>query len=258
MTLTAYTVAHGNSTRVLPHLARGAKVPIRSLPNDEAIDFDGGMMTFGEERGLRPMLDRVIEEGRDWVYVDNGYFKSGHFSGYYRVTRNAYMRGGIAAVSDRRWRRLGLTIKPWQRGGSFILVCPPPHRFAALRKFDADAWLEQTLATLKAHTDREIRIRPKPSKRERRTSPIEQAIKGAHALVCHSSNAAAEVLIEGYPVFCTDPCTSSVMGEADLAKIETPSYPDGREEWARYLAAGQWTIEEMRNGTCWRELLSCE
>lgn len=254
MSYTAFTVAHGNSTRVLPHLAKGAGAPVRALPNDMPVEFEGGMMTYGEEKGLRVMLDRVIAQGREWVYVDNGYFKWGHFSGYYRVTRNAYMRTGTERGSERRWRRLGMSIKPWRRGGSFILVCPPPARFAALRKFDEKAWLCITLATLKANTDREIRVREKPSKRECRQFPIEQAIKGAHALVCHSSNAAAEVLVEGYPTFCTDPCASSIMSESDLTKIEKPRFPDGREEWARALAAGQWTIEEMRNGTCWREL----
>jgi hypothetical protein len=228
---------------------------VRALPKDLPVEFDGGMLTYGEERGLRVMLDRVIAQGREWVYVDNGYFKWGHFSGYYRVTHNAYMRDGTGKGSDRRWRRLGLSIKPWQRGGSFILVCPPPARFATLRRFDEKAWLEITLAILRTHTDREIRIREKPSKRECRANPIQQAIKGAHALVSHSSNAAAEVLIEGYPVFCTDPCASSIMGESDLSKIESPRYPDGREQWACDLAAGQWTIAEMRDGTCWRELM---
>lgn len=256
MSFVAYTVAHGNSTRVLPHLARGARMKIVALPNDRAIELhDGGFATFGEEQGLRPMLDRVIEQGRPWVYIDNGYFKWGHFAGYYRVTRNDYMATGYGKASDRRWKRLGLTIKPWQKGGSFILVCPPPARFAALRRFDEKAWLEQTLATLRANTDREIRIREKPSKRECRAHPIQEAIKGAHALVCHSSNAAAEVLVEGYPAFCTHQCAASIMAESDLSKIETPRYPDGREQWAANLAASQWTLDEFRDGTCWRELM---
>jgi hypothetical protein len=255
MSWTAFTVSHGNSTRVLPHLARNARATIKALPGDLPVEFDGGMLTYGEERGLRTMLDRVIAQGREWVYIDNGYFKWGHFAGFYRVTHNAYMRTGAERGSERRWKRLGLTVRPWQRGGSFILVCPPPARFAALRGFDEQAWLDQTIATLRAHTDREIVIREKPRKRECRANPIQKAVKGAHALVCHSSNAAVEVLVEGCPVFCTDPCAASLMGESDLAKIETPAYPDGREAWAHSLAAGQWTIDEMRDGTCWRELM---
>lgn len=256
----AYTVAHGNSTKVLPHLARGAGMKIVALPLDRAIEMPEGtgFATYGEEKGLRIMLDRVIAQGREWIYVDNGYFKWGHFSGYYRVTRNAYMNYGVGRGSERRWKRLGLTIQPWQKGGSFILVCPPTERFAQLRKFDEKAWMENTLATLKAHTDREIRIREKPSKAQCRRNPIQEAIKGAHALVCHSSNSAAEVLLQGYPVFCTDPCAASPFAERDLTKIETPRYPDGREEWARILAASQWTIAEMEDGTCWRELMAQE
>jgi len=256
MTFVAYTVTYGNSTRVVPHLARAIKAAVVPLPNDKAVDlWPGGMMTYGEERGLRLMLDAVILEGRDWVYIDNGYFKWGHFAGYYRVTHNRYMVDGTERASDRRWKRLGLKIKPWRKGGSFVLVCPPPERFANLRKFDHQAWIDQTLATLKAHTDREIKIREKPSKREIRALPIEKALNGAHALVCHSSNAAAEALIEGFPVFCTDPCASSPLAESDVSTIQTPRYPDGREPWAHALAANQWTIPEMRDGTCWKEMM---
>lgn len=256
MTFTGYTVAHGNSTRVLPHLARGGRFPVVPLPGDQAIELhDGGMVTYGEERGLRLMLDRAMAQGREWVYIDNGYFKWGHFAGYYRVTRNRYMHDGVGSSDGRRWKALGLRVKPWARGGSFIVVCPPPQRFATLRKFDAAAWLDSTLAILRANTDREIRVREKMAKREIRRNPLERAIAGAHALVCHSSNAAAEALLEGIPVFCTSPCASSMLAESDLSRIESPRYPDGREEWARVLADNQWTLDEMRSGLCWRALL---
>ena len=69
-----------------------------------------------------------------------------------------------------------------------------------------------------------------------------------------ASNAAVEALLSGVPVFCTGPCAAYRMGKPDVTEIETPALPDDRERWARVLAANQWTLDEMADGTCWREL----
>jgi hypothetical protein len=105
---------------------------------------------------------------------------------------------------------------------------------------------------LKASTDREIRVR---TKEQRKAVPFAQALQGAHAVVCWTSNAAVDALLAGFPVFCTAPCAAYRMGQTDLAKIECPFFPPDREQWARNLAANQWTLNEMTSGQCWRELM---
>ena len=98
--------------------------------------------------------------------------------------------------------------------------------------FDAEAWLQTTLKTLKRHTDREIWVRAKKGN----TTPLDADLKDCHAVVAHSSNAAVVALLAGVPVFCTAPCAAYRMGEADMSKIEMPVYPDDREQWAWNLA----------------------
>ena len=91
---------------------------------------------------------------------------------------------------------------------------------------DANIWLRDTLAILKEHTDRPIRCRVKMSYKEavaRGGVPLSEDLKGAWALVTHSSNAAVEALLAGVPTFCTDPCAAWRMGLSDLTQIETPS-----------------------------------
>ena len=75
-----------------------------------------------------------------------------------------------------------------------------------------------------------------------KTAPLAVDLKDCHAVVVHSSNVAVDALLAGVPVFCTVPCAAYRMGYADLSKIESPLYPDDREQWAWNLADQQWTL----------------
>lgn len=246
-----YTSGHAHSLTVASAFASGSGLPLVGVDNGLQ---PGGVFTYGNLRGLKPILDRAIAEGRDWYYADRGYFLAtagNDYSGYFRVTRNAYQHDGRGDATPKRWEQLGKLLLPWKRDGDHVLVCPPSSGLASLRGFDADAWLQGVLAVLAGSTDREVRVRAKPGKTP--PEPLSQALAGAHAVVTHSSNAAVDAVVAGVPVFCTAPCAAHVMGSPDLRRIDTPSYPD-REPWAWNLAAAQWTLAEMRDGTCWREL----
>jgi hypothetical protein len=222
---------------------------------------EGDVFMFGALRGLLPTLHRAQQVGRTWFYGDNGYFLpervAGRCSGYFRVTRNAFQHSGSGNAGPDRWNRLRLQIKPWRRFGDHIVVCPPARLLAAILDFDADRWLKDALATLTAHTDRPIRVRQKMSWAEVMSGdgpPLSHDLKGAWALVTHTSNAAVEALLAGVPVFCTAPCAAHGMGWRDLSWIERPVTHEGREQWAWNLASAQWTLAEMADGTCWRDL----
>jgi len=256
---TVYGVRNRNSDRVGRRFAMGSALPYRII-NQSAVGLSpGGIVVYGDAYGLRSFLDDAIMGGRNWVYVDNGYFKPGHFSGYYRVTRGAYAVSGepreITRYHLRRWQDLKLEIKPWTQG-NFVLVCPPGASYGRWRGLDLGTWLQNTIETLRANTDRDIIVRTKPSPHERRSSPIQEALQGAHALVTYASNTATEALLEGVPVFCDGPkteCSAYHMCEQDFAKIETPHYPLNRLAWACELAANQWSMAEIMNGSCWKE-----
>ena len=250
MKINCYTSGHMHSQLIARAFAEGGNFP---LIHDLRHLLPGPMFTYGNLRGLKPLLDQAIAEGRDWYYGDNGYFLPGHYAGYYRVTKNGYQHDGKGDAPPDRWRQLHLYIEKWQIGGRQIIVCPPGNVMAELRGFDAKHWLIDTLKILEANTDRPIRVRmkPKPGSEEK---PLAEDLQGAHALVCHSSNAAVSALIAGVPVFCTDPCASSIMGLSDVSKIETPFYPGDRFRWACVLAANQWTLNEFRDGTLKKDM----
>jgi hypothetical protein len=213
------------------------------------------MVTYGFLRGLRPLFESVRSEQRDYVYLDNGYFRpSAHgrqdYSGYYRVTRNALQHDGGGKADPHRFEMLGKRIDPWKRGGRYVMICPPGDTFGELNGFSSAKWLRDVTATLRSSTDRPYIVR---DKRNPGGVTLFDALRNCHCMVTHSSNAAVEALLYGIPVFCTNPCAGYAMGQPDITKIEAPRYPE-REQWAWNLAANQWTLNEMKSGKCWKEL----
>lgn len=186
--------------------------------------------------------------GRTFYYGDHAYFSRFR---YYRITRNALQAepAPVAGVDTSRLDHLGVRIARWQRSGMHILVCPPDEVFSGLMGFSAADWLSGALKTVRANTDREIRVRDRHAK-----GKLIDDLTGAHALVTYHSNAAVEALCAGVPVFVTGFGGAKAMGLADLTRIEAPIYPDGRREWAAALANSQWTFDEMADGTAWRML----
>jgi hypothetical protein len=212
----------------------------------------GAAAFYGVRPPWRHLWDQAIAEGRDVYYIDNAYFDIAR-ENQFRVTRNALQADGLQASWKEdgadRFKALGLTVKPWRERGEHIVVCPQTDEFMrGIGGFDGD-WVEKTTATLRQHTDRELRIRRKGTKR-----PLSEDLRGAWALVTHMSCAAVEALLAGVPVFCTGRCSARWMGTSDLSLIESPIYPDRREEWAAVLAANQWTESEFRDGTTWKAL----
>ena len=204
---------------------------------------------YGVTAYLGPLIAQAQSDGRDWYYIDNAYFGRMRF---WRVTRKSFQHCGIGRADRARLRALGLGFRPWRRGGRHILVCPQSDAFMRLvAGMRVEAWTADVESQLRRTTDREIRVRGKGDVR-----PLAADLRHCHALVTHMSNAAVEAVCAGVPVFTTGDCAASIMGLGDLGRIETPAYPDGREEWAAVLAANQWTGAEMRSGTCWRALKS--
>ncbi len=243
--ITVYAVP---KERTSPRFARAFAQGCGGKVVTDARRVDGPIALFGSPH-LMEVLDHARSEGRDFWYGDHAYFKRFRF---YRITRNALQHSGKGEADASRFARLGITIEPWKTG-RHVLVCPPDRKYARCIGMDEKAWLAGTLATLRRHTDRPIRIRKREGA-ERNPVSLADDLKGAHALVTHHSNAAVEALCMGIPIFVTAECAARGMAETDLTKIESPRYPDDRLRWASVLAANQWTLPEMRQGRAWRAL----
>jgi hypothetical protein len=206
---------------------------------------------------LRSRIDAWSATGRNFAYWDRGYCrrifatwlpraepKDG--SGYYRWTLNAFQMRTIRNVSKDRWMAVRTPVEPWCENGKHIVVAVPSATYDAFH--GTHDWLEKTVEELKRHTDRPLVIREKLDK-----MPLAQALKGAHALVTHQSNAGVEAVIMGCPVFVDPGSAAALVGQTDLSKIETPIYP-GRKPWFCSLAYSQYSEAELVNGVLWRHL----
>jgi hypothetical protein len=118
-------------------------------------------------------------------------------------------------------------------------------------------WLMNTIETIKKHTDMEIVVREKGSRADRQHHSIFDALDNSvFATVAFNSIAALESVIYGIPSFVTVPCAASPLALTDLSKISMPFYPDESlvQQHCASLAYGQFTGEEIVNGTAWKLL----
>lgn len=195
----------------------------------------GAAVFYGVRPGWRHLWDQAKAEGRDWYYIDNGYFAPGRF---YRVARGAVQAAQQSPDHERR-RALGIGVKPMRRGGSSILVALQSAEFLATfgGRFDTGQAIVNFARTLEPLP---VTVRVKADPR-----PLLADLASAARLVTLSSNAAVVALLEGVQ--------ATALGESVCRQLEDESQ-DARLEWAARLAASQWTLDEMRSGKAWRDL----
>ena len=208
----------------------------------------------------RKIMKQCLEAGRDFYYIDTGYFGNDKRKEYHRITKNAMQ--WLGDIEDRpgdRFERTGVVIRP-MTPGSKILICPPSAKALAYWDLEEATWLEDTIAEIKKHTDREIVVRLKQPRQVRATTDtMEHALnQDIHCMVTFNSIAAIESLYLGKPVFTLGPNAAHHLSNTDLSKIDTPMVPHMDEVRAlmHCLAYHQFTVKEMMNGYAWEVLSS--
>jgi hypothetical protein len=206
------------------------------------------------------IMQKCWQDGRDFYYMDTGYFGNDINKVYHRIVRNDLQHSDILPRSSNRWQRLGIKLPEQQRSGSRIIVAAPDEKPCRFYGIDQQQWIKHTVAELEKHTDRPIVIRQRAHKRIDRVQhdPLRAVLQqDVHALVTFNSNSAVESVLEGVPVFVLAPThAAAAVGNRDLAKIETPYWPDQDRlmAWASHLAWGQFHVSELRHGQAYRIL----
>jgi hypothetical protein len=197
-------------------------------------------------------------QGRDFYYIDTGYFGNGKKKIYHRITKNDVQYFG--AIKDRPNDRLeatGYTPKKFTKG-SDILLAPPSQKLLNLYGIDLDSWMQKTIEEIKKHSDRNIVVRLKQSRSTRiNDDTIEMALdKDIHCLVTFSSIAATEALLYGKPAITLGPNAAGPLCSHSVSEIENLKIPtlDEVYHWAKNLAYCQFTEDEMRQGIAWKIL----
>jgi hypothetical protein len=203
------------------------------------------------------LMKRCWQDGRDFYYMDTGYFGNGRWKTWHRIVKNNLQHTDIVPRPADRWERVKKKFKPWQSGHKIVIAAPDekPCKFYGIELQD---WIDQTVATLKQHTDRPVVVRQRARLRIDRiqNDTLEQALTDAHALVTFNSVAAVEAVFLGVPVFTLAPNAAAPVGSQDLSQIENPYRPDQDKlhAWACHLAYGQFHNIELTNGAAARIL----
>jgi hypothetical protein len=211
-------------------------------------------------RGItkRKQMEACRQAGRDFYYIDTGYFGNGKKKLYHRITKNDVQWFG--PIIERPGDRLDVTgVRPKKmRPGKNILIAPPSQKLLNNYDIILEEWLEQTQAEIRKYTDRPIVIREKQGRSTRvNDDTMEMALdRDVHCLVTFSSIAAGEALLHGKPAITLGPNAAAPLCSHSVSEIETLRIPnrDEVEAWARHIAYCQFTEVEMRDGTAWRIL----
>jgi hypothetical protein len=217
-------------------------------------------MTPAVLRGItkRKQMDACRAAGRDFYYMDTGYFGNGKRKLYHRITKNDVQNFGpiIDRPSD-RLQATGFQPHKFSRGTN-ILLAPPSQKLLNLYDINLEEWLQQTQDEIKKYTDRPVVVRLKQGRSARVSdNTMEMALaQDVHCLVTFSSIAAGEALLLGKPAITLGPNAAAALCSQSLSEIENPKIPtlDEVEAWARHIAYCQFTEVEMRDGTAWQIL----
>ncbi|CAB4138111.1 hypothetical protein UFOVP328_304 [uncultured Caudovirales phage] len=250
-----------------------------SLPDVDIVDNNSILKDINNTHGpyvVRAMASKkyiahAIETGQDYIFLENGYFGNyknliNHKSKkqWHRVCVNEMQQEDILDVPDDRWKALlqsddRLRWPGWKKSGSKILLVVPSSKPCEYYNQDVRTWKEQTINTIKQHTDREIVVREKASRSDRtQKKTIYQALdEDIFCMVTYQSIAAVESIAYGIPAFTLAPSAAKSVSFQDLSLIETPYYPDPElvYKWCSSLAYGQFTLEEMLYGDAWRMIM---
>jgi hypothetical protein len=206
----------------------------------------------------RKQMDACRAVGRDFYYIDTGYFGNGKKKTYHRITKNDVQNFG--PIIDRPGDRVppGVGVSKFRKQGSKILLAPPSQKLLNLYNINLDEWLARTQADIRKHSDREIVVRLKQSRSVRQhTDTIQMALDDdVFCLVTFSSIAAVEALLHGKPAITLGPNAAAPLCSLSISEIENPKIPTLDEVRALicHLSYCQFTEAEMRDGTAWRIL----
>jgi len=227
------------------------------------ITFDGGLLSsFGNVHGTQ----------HHWRVSLYSPMNNGNFLSDNSPADRWEMMKGIWNIKNEPWRQ--------SNPEDPILFVLQPKDNWSMNELDPVDWFKDVYNKLRPLTSRKFLVRPHPNhvvameqRKNEFPSDVEliigqkfftgdnkkyyrfnfqEAIANCHAVVTHNSTASTDSCVRGIPTFCTsDLAICWPVANRDLAKIESPEYPD-RTQWLNDLGYKMWSTEEIKNGTVFR------
>ena len=243
----------------------------------------------------------IVYSGKPWIVAESAVFRKNqqippHPEAYHRYSWFSYFQDegeycNANSPAD-RWNQIqqeqGIEIKPWTHSGDYVLlILQKPYDSSLTRLMSKhgtyENFIENTITDIQKHTDRKIRIRLHPLRKQEQLNAIHNSsidlasveisentggstgleggdglykdFAGAAVVVGFNSNALTESVCEGIPTFSL--CSSSMawpVNAGTLDQLEEPNLDIGRQQWLYNLGYCQWTESEVLEGAMWDHL----
>jgi hypothetical protein len=221
-------------------------------------------------RGIvkKDIIRKCQRIGRDFYYIDTGYIgnfpSKGNVSGkkiWHRIVKNDVQHCTLKEFPSDRWNRLidqdsNLKWAGWKNYNKKILLVLPNPKACRYYDVDYNTWITETTESIKKYTDLPIETRIKGSRsyRNHEYSIYDAFDTGVYATVVFNSIAAIESVLYGIPAFVSVPCAASPLSSSDLSRLTNPFFPalTDIEKHAATISYGQFTVDEISNGTAWQ------
>lgn len=205
----------------------------------EIIEAHDVHIAYGILRGCTEVFIECDRKNKPWLEVDKGYWKPGHYDGYYRISlRGTQQTTGLDRLEPdyERWDKLGIEILPHQsREFRKELLCPATD-------YVTDFF---SVKTQRNPTLDQILLREKGCSRS-----LQADLDGCSFVRTFNSSVGWEALRQGIPVISDS--THSIVG-AYGKLLDTPLHADyeARRRLFGIMAGLQLTLEEIREGLLW-------
>ena len=252
------------SHQIWPHIEKGWK------DDDKEIHFFWGLA----ENNISE-IRKCIENNIEWWYVDVGYLTQqitrypspiihDKKRTYFRICKGAiHTNKGKVNTPERLeiLRNLGIDVefKGWNTGDTkHILLCPSSQTVTYhINGISQEEWIKKATAEIRQYTDREIVLRNKPRPGNQWWErDIKKDLVNCHAVVTNFSLSGVDALLNHTPVFAEGHSIMGPVTSRDLKYIEKPLRPGRKtmEEWLRFVAENQFTLDEMAGGKAYEVL----
>jgi hypothetical protein len=267
--------AAGNSGPVMAAMLEslrhaGIDTEENSMTSDAVIIWS--VLWSGRMAKNREVYQHYRSLGRPVIVIDIGSLRRGVT--WKVAINNITAEGSYGHTRDLDWDRpaqLGINLGTVHRPGSHVVIAA--QNSASLQVQDLpsmESWIAQQVSQIRAHTDREIRIRPHPRCRLA-VSQLPQGIVvefprrvpdtydsfdmqfDCHAMVNYNSGPGIQAAVQGVrPVVHSSSLAHPVS--VSIENIERP-YDINRDQWLVEICHTEYTVEEIAQGL-WLKRLS--
>ena len=207
---------------------------------------------------FRPEYLNICKTNKLKFYnFDSGYFGNRKAKIWLRITVNGYQNFNevVERPSD-RWGKLEINLEKFSRGSDIVIV-PPDNKIAdVLGLKDPDTWTFDIINEIKKISDRNVRIRNRPSTRTSRmvSNTFKDFIReNTWCVIGYSSNSLVEAAMCGIPVISLGESATRSLYKESIENIEEIKPADSQklQQWLNHLSYCQFNREELLSGYAW-------